>query len=118
MKTAVPLLALWLTACQAPQPLDFRPDPPSDRDGVTLEQAREAALRLWPGQTAENVRALLGRPDETSASVYGQATPAPWDGTAWTYRWERYGVTEKRLVVILVILPDGPRVNNWEWYDF
>jgi hypothetical protein len=94
-----------------------RPSQPETSSGLGISEAQKKALGLQPGMTEADVRALLGQPDETSSGTYGSATPHPWQGIEWTYRWHQ-GFFSKRLNIVFEGAPGSWVVNNWRWLEF
>jgi hypothetical protein len=99
-----------------------KPLEPKTREGLSLSDAQDKALKLQPGMAQTAVTELFGKPDETSSGTYGSQTPKPWNGVTWVYRWTR-GLSSKRLSVVFqyVAFQQGGGawvVNSWNWYDF
>ena len=55
-----------------------------------LKDAQQKSKKLLPNIPQDEVRALLGEPDETAARTFGSATAHPWNGVVWMYRWHQY----------------------------
>lgn len=96
------------------------PPEPQSRSGLRLSDASERALKLEPGMSQDAVRKLLGAPDETSSATYGAAVGAPWQGVAWTYKWQwgSYVPTVRRLEILFQHDYTSWDVNSWKWYDY
>lgn len=106
------------------------------RDGLSLRDAQDKALKLEPGLAQDEVLLLLGKPDETSAETYGAQTPKPWNGMAWYYRWGNQpsfrsgglsdnpdnvpAVNNHKILTIIFNQDSGAVwvVNSWQWSDF
>ena len=100
------------------------------RNGLSLRDAQDKALKLEPGMTKEEIISLLGKPDETSAGTYGTQTAHPWNGITWYYRWGSFqdshtnsamealfqSHSDKILSIILQRDSDAFWVvNSWQW---
>lgn len=87
------LLTFLLAGCATTPPANSLYSPAQVRPeatiagGVTLAQAKSRAISLRTHLTAREVVALLGLPDQTEASTYGQNTAKPWNGVQWEYKW-------------------------------
>jgi hypothetical protein len=68
--------------------------------------------------TRDQVKALLGEPDQTSLGTYGSATPHPWQGLEWIYRWQGSFEAKSLHVVFAAAGDDQWVVNDWQWWDF
>ena len=65
--------------------------------------------------TQAAVKTLLGTPDETSASTFGQRTATPWQGITWFYYWPGKYDPPPSLKIIFEQTSDGWVVNSWDW---
>jgi hypothetical protein len=94
---------------------------PSTRSGTTYDQAKRAEYQFRVGMPAEQVRQLLGYPDQTAVQTCGQQSAGgPWTCLSWTYRWSTFWAAE-RLVLLFYENPDGSNewfVNGWNWYSY
>jgi hypothetical protein len=121
MKPIVAVLLLaFLSGCESGHVYRYEPKPALDAAGHTFEQGRRASLALFIGMPADDVRGILGNPDETSASTYGGDFGRPWPGVCWVYKWNQdWPQTPRKMLSIVFDATSRPlRVNNWEWSDF
>jgi outer membrane protein assembly factor BamE (lipoprotein component of BamABCDE complex) len=111
MKMFVALIALiFLCGCQSPKAA-------LDAAGQTFEQAKQAASGLRIGMKPEEVRMLLGAPDEKGVSDSGET---------WVYQWNQRPFRQLRVVfddtVPVEVWAAGihlpPRLKSWEWSDY
>jgi outer membrane protein assembly factor BamE (lipoprotein component of BamABCDE complex) len=98
------------------------------RNGLSLRDAQDKALKLAPGMTQDEVISLLGKPDETSADTYGTQTARPWNGITWYYRWDSepsdaniLSMSQRHHKNLSIIFEKGLGawvVNSWGWSGF
>jgi len=92
----------------------------TNRNGLSLRDAQDKALRLTPGMTQDEIILLLGKPDETSAGTYGTQTPHPWQGISWLYFWKKdqntLFLSAKTLRINFEQGQSAWVVNSWQWY--
>jgi len=98
----------------APAPIDDL----QTRNGLSLRDAQDKALKLAPGMTQDEVISLLCKPDETSAGTYGTQTDKPWNGITWYYRWGTNLLNRKVLNILFEKSSDAWVVNSWQWSGF
>jgi len=100
--------------------------PIKNGSGTLLEDAQQKSKKLLPDMPQEEVRTLLGEPDETAATTFGSATAHPWNGVIWMYRWhtdfryDPYRVNQQPnftwlLQIVFEKSNDGWVVNSWNW---
>lgn len=78
------------------------PRPVSSREA----EIKQKSLQLTIGMPAEQVAAILGVPDKTEASTFGQALGKPWSGLVWYYG---------KLELVLEHTDAGGELNSWRW---
>jgi hypothetical protein len=107
-------IALFGSGCDT-APTYSAPQNPQNASGILLSDAHEKSKKLMPEMTQEQVRALLGEPDETSAQTFGSSTTQPWNGVVWKYRWDRPGDYSLFLIIVFEKWNDAWVVNMWRW---
>jgi hypothetical protein len=102
------------------------PVPNVNGSGLLLKDARQKYMKLLPNMTQEEVRALLGEPDEAKSGTFGSATANPWIGVMWIYEWQNPNVPNGyhrigggwdgvRLRIMFERSKDAWVVNGWNW---
>ena len=100
--------------------------PKANGSGLLLKDARQKYIKLLPNMTQEEVRALLGEPDEAASGTFGSATANPWIGLMWIYEWRESQAPPgyhrmigspwaARLRILFERSKDGWVVNGWNW---
>ncbi len=94
--------------------------------GLLFEDARQKYRRPCK-HDPEEVRALLGEPDEAESGTFGSATANPWIGVMWMYEWQQNpnvpngyhridgGWDGVRLRIMFERSRNGWVVNGWNW---
>jgi len=102
-----PLLAAAATVPPAPS------RPVSE---LALAQAERVAVDLRQGMSAEDVRALLGKPRRTALRNGGLSTRTSDQGTLqWTYVWGGPAGQGSLHIEFAAKTPEAWTVASWEW---
>ena len=122
-------LAMVLAGCASnQQPVTYTRPPVTDVHGMTLHDAREAALALYPEMDCNVVLKVLGKPDSTSYQTHGQSLGRPWQAYEWIYSWPVNQFMPTTLTITFHLGAEPPdnaetnapaaswRINDWHWY--
>lgn len=84
--------------------------------GTLLREAKEKSLMLRPGLTQSQIIDMFGKPDETSADIYGSSTQKSWTGILWKYVFNnKKGYYRGKLLILFYENNGNPLVVKWNW---
>ena len=86
---------------------------------LTLTQAERSAIELKQGMSADEVRALLGKPRRTELRSQGSSSNTTNQGILqWTYTWTGSHSPASLHIQFSAGMRDAWSVNAWNWTAF